>query len=334
MSVMVRLQTVVWLATGLLLGVAATVIVTQAWTVGAAPGDDDATFVPTPGCRLVDTRAGTDNVGPRTAPLGEGDVYEIAVHGSNGQCTGALAIPADAVGVAFNVTAVGATARSNVRIYPGNLSEPPLLSNLNLAPGTPPAPNKVDVQLSPTGTVKVFNFRGSVDVIFDVVGFYTKSSLLELDQRLDNTYTRSEVDDLVAPTPQRVGISGAAFAAASGGTAQHLRSCASNGSNNDGMVGSVPVPVGATITGMSARMFDFSAGLDAELALTVLGSDSKYAEIGSVSSSGFDLFDAPVLETSLPPTLVGPSTTVFFEFKASPTTLLSICAAELFYTLP
>ncbi len=219
MMVTVRIQTLVWLVTGLVLGVVATVVVTAAWDVDAAPGDADSTFVPTAGCRLVDTRTGADNVGDRSAALGPGDIFEIDVHGSNGECTGPLAIPVDAVGVAFNVTAVNATARSNLRIYPGDLAEVPLLSNLNVTPGGPPTPNKVDVQLSPSGSVKVFNFNGSVDVIFDVVGYYTKSSLLEIDQRLD----------ALENPERRVVVTGAAFQAALGATTYiSAGTCASN----------------------------------------------------------------------------------------------------------
>jgi hypothetical protein len=102
------------------------------------------------------------------------------VRGENGDCTGALAIPADAVGVALNVTAVNATAQSNIRVYPADLSEVPLLSNLNVTAGAPPTPNKVDVKLSPDGKIKVFNFRGSVNIFIDIVGYYTNTTLKEL----------------------------------------------------------------------------------------------------------------------------------------------------------
>lgn len=36
------------------------------------------------------------------------------------------------------------------------------------------------MKLSPDGKLRVFNFNGSVDVILDVVGYYTNSSLREL----------------------------------------------------------------------------------------------------------------------------------------------------------
>ncbi|MEO1056869.1 MAG: hypothetical protein AAFY28_08155 [Actinomycetota bacterium] len=168
-----------WLFTAAGLGVAATLIVVSAWNANAAPGDTDATYNPTAGCRVADTR-GPNNIGPRATALGEGEVLAVAIHGDNGECVGNLAVPPDATGVALNVTAVGATTASNIRLYPGDLAEVPLLSNLNVTAGAPPTPNKVDVQLAPDGTIKVFNFRGSVHIVIDVVGFYTPASLKEL----------------------------------------------------------------------------------------------------------------------------------------------------------
>ncbi len=165
-------------------GVTGTIISINAWSASAAPGDTDTTYVPTAGCRLVDTRPGADNIGERATPLGPGDTHTIAVRGANGECTGPLAIPEDATGVALNATAVGATTSSNIRIYPANLSEPPLLSNLNVTSGASPTPNKVDVQLSPDGAITAYNFRGNVHLVLDVVGYYTKTSLAEIDQRL------------------------------------------------------------------------------------------------------------------------------------------------------
>ncbi len=159
--------------------VAVTLAVTATWQADAAPGDEDATYFPTAGCRLADTR-GPDNIGPRSTPLGADEVYEIQIHGANGECTGPLAIPADATGISANVTAVNATTSSNIRLYPANLTDVPLLSNLNVTAGGPATPNKVDVQLSPDGKIKVYNFRGSVDIVIDIVGFYSPSSLTEL----------------------------------------------------------------------------------------------------------------------------------------------------------
>ncbi|MEO1057932.1 MAG: hypothetical protein AAFY28_13555 [Actinomycetota bacterium] len=180
----------------------ATLIATEPWAATAAPGDDDATFVSTAGCRAFDYRPGDNQVGPRSTPLGEGETYTQQITGNVGECTGPLAIPDDAVSVVVNITAVGATAQTNLRMFPANLTEVPLLSNLNVAPGAPPTPNQVDVQLSPSGAIKIFNFKGNVSVLGDIVGYFTKASLTEIDQRLTA---------LEGPTTSYVMIPGADF---------------------------------------------------------------------------------------------------------------------------
>ncbi len=165
-------------------GIAALVALLAAWRVDAAPGDSDATFVPTAGCRAFDYRPAPNQVGPRSEPLGAGEVFVQQITGGVGECVGELAIPGDAVGVAMNVTAVGPTAQSNLRLFPADLTEVPLISNLNFSAGQAPFPNKVDVSLSPSGAIKLFNQNGQVSVVGDVVGYYSTASLSELHTRL------------------------------------------------------------------------------------------------------------------------------------------------------
>ena len=148
----------------------------RAWTTSAAPGDVDATYVPVANCRLLDTRPATV-IGAKSTPLGPGEsgAYVQQVTGDNGDCS----IPDDAVAVAMNVTIVNPTAASNLRVHPAD-TETPLASNLNWVAGQSPTPNKVDVKLSDGGAVRLFNQNGTVDVVGDVVGYYTDSSLVEL----------------------------------------------------------------------------------------------------------------------------------------------------------
>ena len=127
-------------------------------------------------CRLVDTRPGANNLGPKSTPIGAGETnaYEIQVTGANGDCTGALAVPADAVAVATNVTAIQPVApsgRSFFTVYPGD-APLPTTSNLNFLNGQAPVPNKVDVGLSATGTIKIFNQDGTAHAAVDVFGYY------------------------------------------------------------------------------------------------------------------------------------------------------------------
>jgi hypothetical protein len=107
-------------------------------------------------------------------------VYTQPVTGTNGNCT----IPSDAVGVSMNVTIVNPTAMSNLRVFPADEATP-LASNLNWLPGQSPTPNKVDVKLSPDGEIKLFNFNGTVNVLADVVGYYTDASLKSLQAQID-----------------------------------------------------------------------------------------------------------------------------------------------------
>jgi len=176
--VTLRLRSIVWFATGAVLAVFATVLVTQAWQADAAADDEDSTFVPVTPCRLFDTRADQPPPGGKKTPLGagEGNVYTQQVTGSVGNCVG---IPAGATAISMNVTIVNPTAQSNLRIYPADAALP-TASNLNWLPGQSPTPNKVDVKLSPAGEVKLFNQNGTVNVLADVVGYYTNSTLKEL----------------------------------------------------------------------------------------------------------------------------------------------------------
>jgi hypothetical protein len=127
-----------------------------------------AAFFPIAPCRLFDLRPAPDQVGPRSAPLGPGETFTAAVRGTNGNCT----IPADATAVAMNVTTFGGTANSFLTIWPADVSPRPQASNLNWAASAPPTPNKVDVKLSATGSINLFNLAGSVGVLADVVGYY------------------------------------------------------------------------------------------------------------------------------------------------------------------
>jgi len=142
-----------------------------------------AIFVPVVPCRLFDTRPAPLQVGSRGTPIGATEVVGEPVVGTNGNCT----VPADAIAVAMNVTAVNATGNSFLTIWPADADQP-LASNLNYSPGAPPTPNKVDVKLSADGAIKLFNNSGTVDVIADVVGYYA-------DHNFDDRYyTKPQID--------------------------------------------------------------------------------------------------------------------------------------------
>jgi len=133
---------------------------------GAGGGASQSVLVPMVPCRLLDTRPGGDNVGSRTTPLAADEMYVAAVHGSNGNCT----VPESAVGVSANVTVVNGSAASFLTLFPTDAAERPVTPNLNWVPGAPPTPNKVDVALAADGSVALYNFAGTADVIVDLFG--------------------------------------------------------------------------------------------------------------------------------------------------------------------
>jgi hypothetical protein len=170
--VTIQLRTLVAFATGLAVALIS-VFVFQAWRVDAAPGDTDTTFVPITPCRLFDTRPAGDRVGT-AGTFSADDTKTFQGRGSNGKCV----IPNDAVGLSLNVTAIGATAGSFLTIWPDGTR--PKASSLNPAPGQPPTPNAVTTNLSGGGAFNIYNKAGTVNVIADVNGYYTKTNLQEL----------------------------------------------------------------------------------------------------------------------------------------------------------
>lgn len=165
----------VWFLTGAMVAVVVTLMFVNAFRAEAAPGDTDTTFVPiSPGCRFADTRQ------PGQGPMiGDGQTRVFTAHGTNNACT----IPADAVGLLMNVTVDGQTAANSFLTIWGNGPNPGT-SALNPAAGEPPTPNAVTTDLTAGGQFKIYNDAGSVNVIIDIGGYYTNTSLVDLHQRV------------------------------------------------------------------------------------------------------------------------------------------------------
>ncbi len=124
------------------------------------PPSSPTEFVSMNPLRLFDTRDGS---GGRLGPLGQGESWAFTIHGQFG-------VPADAVAVAINLTAVDATAASFVTAWPGGQPRP-LTSNLNPVPGMA-VPNLAIVRLGTAGDVNFFNNSGTVNLLADVVGYF------------------------------------------------------------------------------------------------------------------------------------------------------------------
>ncbi|MCU1389881.1 MAG: hypothetical protein JWL72_3219 [Ilumatobacteraceae bacterium] len=158
-----------WVHVAMVLAMAAAAATSLGLVQAATASGEGAvsSFVPIVPCRLLDTRPDTA-VGTRNSPLLGGETVTLAVWGTNGSCT----IPSSATAMVGNVTAVGATQASYLALYPADAAQP-TTSNLNPTPGQPPIPNQVTTGISATGSINLFNFAGSVDVIVDIVGYYT-----------------------------------------------------------------------------------------------------------------------------------------------------------------
>ncbi len=145
-------------------------------------------------CRVVDTRSASQ-IGANAGPLGPEQAIDVDGRGSSGECQ----LPADAVGLMLNVTAVGATAQTNLRVYPADAPLPEA-SNLNPSPGAAPTPNAVLTALSDDGRFSVRNFRGDVHVVIDVNGYLVDHDHGDVPTApaSHDAYTKAEVDDLLA----------------------------------------------------------------------------------------------------------------------------------------
>jgi hypothetical protein len=136
----------------------------------SASGDGSAraaAFVPITPCRLLDTRPGVDNVGPRSEPLGPNTTFTAGAHGRAGNCT----LPDTATALSMNVVALNTTSSSYLSVFPADASRP-TAANLNWVAGQAPTPNAVTAALSGAGALSFYNLAGNVDLVVDVVGYY------------------------------------------------------------------------------------------------------------------------------------------------------------------
>lgn len=114
-------------------------------------------------CRVVDTR---NAAGPFGAPsLGAGGLRSFVV-------TGVCNVPAGAVAVSANVTAVNPAATGNLIVYPNGIVSPPTVSALSFRAGRTRANNSL-VYLASDGSFLVKNNAvGALDLVLDVNGYF------------------------------------------------------------------------------------------------------------------------------------------------------------------
>jgi hypothetical protein len=132
---------------------------TLAPATGAIPPSDFYTLAP---CRLLDTR-----IQPGS-PIPSGTVREIAAAGTCG-------VPANAIAVAVNVTAIAPTGSGDVAVY--SAGPPATAGTVSFGPGATRANNAVAL-LTREGKLKVRPSltAGSTHVVVDVVGYFAPGS--------------------------------------------------------------------------------------------------------------------------------------------------------------
>ncbi len=118
--------------------------------------------------RILDTRDGT---GGRGHPLGSGELMSVALAGRYG-------IPDDATAVVVNITAIRPTEATYLLMWNGEVPRPEATS-VTALPGRATAGLTV-CQLNDVGQGVLYNHAGDVDLVFDLVGYFSPTAPLRL----------------------------------------------------------------------------------------------------------------------------------------------------------
>jgi Metallo-peptidase family M12/IPT/TIG domain len=129
-----------------------------------SPAPKATSFFTVPPCRIVDTRNATGPDGGPALAAAQTRGFPIA---------GACGIPASAVAVSANLTALGGTSGGFISLFPGN-ALPPGTSNVDFAAGQTRASNSVLMLATDgTGTVGVLNSsNAATQLLIDVNGYF------------------------------------------------------------------------------------------------------------------------------------------------------------------
>jgi hypothetical protein len=116
--------------------------------------------------RIYDTRTGQGGAPIAKVNGGASAVVKVA---------GVAGVPADATAVALNVTATNQQGAGFLTVYPTG-GAVPNVSNVNIPAEAKDVANAVAVQVGSGGQVTVRNSNNPVDVIVDVVGYWSEGS--------------------------------------------------------------------------------------------------------------------------------------------------------------
>jgi hypothetical protein len=115
--------------------------------------------------RLLDTRNAT---GGPMQKFGAGETRQLAVTG------GTTTVPVNASAVVLNLTATNTSTTSHVTAWPFGVIKPGV-SNINVN-CCETRPNLAIVKVGTNGQISLFNNAGTIDLLADVVGYFTPGS--------------------------------------------------------------------------------------------------------------------------------------------------------------
>lgn len=178
------------------IGAAVAVTLGGGGLIGVSAADTSSTLVPIAPVRVLDTRA-SDMVGD----INDGASITVQVTGSIATVSEGTktVVPSGASAITGNMTLVSTTSNDYggfATIYPCGTR--PDASNINFTSGQTVA-NSVAVPLSASGTVCIYVF-GTAHVLLDVAGYYTRSEISDLAERV----TAIEGDTAVSGLDERV----------------------------------------------------------------------------------------------------------------------------------
>ncbi|MDH6576320.1 PKD domain-containing protein [Kitasatospora sp. MAP5-34] len=254
--------------------------------------------------RVLDTRSGAAD----SSTLGPDQTLTIPLMSRGNTGLGALPFAQQPSAVVLNVTAIPKDSGGYLTVYPAG-GKRPGTSSLNFTKDQA-VPNLVTVPVGPTGDVAVYNKAGNVDVVADILGYYSPGSgdrfTTLSPSRLVDTRSAGVAGRLRAGQEMTVQVAGKGGVPA--GASSAVLNLTSTGSDSGSYL--TAYPTGATRPGTSN--VNFAAGQTAANQVIVpLGADGKvtvYNHTGSThvvadvfgyySAAGQSLF-TPVTPTRL-----------------------------------
>lgn len=181
-----------WVIAGAALMFGVTGAITYASAATNVTTDQGSVFHPVSPVRIMNTRAGTVNIGTSPTPFAKAETRRLQVAGANG-------IPVDATAVVINFTVTDTTEYSFLTVWPSDEVRPDA-SNINWAGAGVTIANLSTVKLGADGALNVYNAFGTANVIADVAGYYTGADFVPLTTTTSTTSTTTPDDSTTTST--------------------------------------------------------------------------------------------------------------------------------------